>query len=158
MQPRQTDITDQRTTFILAALDYLGTPYRHRGMVKGAGVDCLTLIVCAGQAAGVLGHIDLPPYGREFNLHRGDETYLDGLLGFTHEVELPKPGDIALWRFGRCFSHAAIVVEWPMVVHAHVEHGVVLESAVASRWLSQIGAGEDASKPRPLKFLTYWNE
>lgn len=147
---------DQRAAFIAESLKFIGTPYRHRGTIKGAGVDCLTLIVCSGQNAGILGNIDLPPYSREFNLHRDDETYLNGLLGHTHEVVVPEPGDIALWKFGRCFSHAAIVLKWPEVIHAHVDHGVVLEDALASRWLAQIGEGSDPAKARPLKFLSYW--
>jgi cell wall-associated NlpC family hydrolase len=73
--------------------------------------------------------------------------------------ELPKrpilPADIALWRFGRCFSHGAIVVDWPIVIHAYLGRGCVLEDAAKAEWLSRIGEGRDAQpKPRPVKFFT----
>ncbi|HYL49488.1 MAG TPA: hypothetical protein VET84_09005 [Stellaceae bacterium] len=65
------------------------------------------------------------------------------------------PGDIALWRFGRCFSHGAIVIEWPVVIHAYLGRGCVLEDAAKAEWLSRIGEGRGAhAKLRPVKFFT----
>ncbi len=69
------------------------------------------------------------------------------------------PGDIALWRFGRCFSHGAIVVDWPIVIHAYLGRGCALEDAASAAWLSHIGEGRNAQpKLRPVKFftLTQW--
>jgi cell wall-associated NlpC family hydrolase len=39
---------------------------------------------------------------------------------------IPQPGDVALFRFGRCFSHGAIVVDWPVVIHAWHKGGVLM--------------------------------
>jgi|SRR5579872_717175 len=65
------------------------------------------------------------------------------------------PADIALWRFGRCFSHGAIVVDWPIVIHAYLGRGCVLEDAAKAEWLSRIGEGRDAqARLRPVKFFT----
>jgi cell wall-associated NlpC family hydrolase len=53
-----------------------------------------------------------------------------------------EPGNIAVFQFGRCFAHGAVVVEWPRLIHAWNGLGVV--------W-------GDASKPnllgRPVRFF-----
>ena len=37
---------------IVAAREYLETPWVHQGRLKGVGVDCVGLLVCAGRDAG----------------------------------------------------------------------------------------------------------
>ncbi|MEI6730625.1 MAG: hydrolase, partial [Pseudomonadota bacterium] len=68
----------ERQKVVEIAKTYLGTPYHHTGMLKGVGVDCLTLLVCAFKEAGLVGRIDIPYYPMDFMQHRGDETYLNG--------------------------------------------------------------------------------
>ena len=52
----------ERTRFVQCALTYVGTPYHHMGRIKGAGVDCATLLICAAEEAGLIGHVELPYY------------------------------------------------------------------------------------------------
>ena len=42
----------------------------------------------------------------------------------------PLPGDVILYQWGRCMSHGAIVVEWPLLIHAYIRQGVVLADGV----------------------------
>ncbi len=44
----------------------------------------------------------------------------------TSSNGLPLAGDVAVFRFGRTFSHGAIVVEWPVVIHAYWAVGRVV--------------------------------
>ena len=37
----------------------------------------------------------------------------------TSWSRLPGPGDVAVFRFGRTFSHGAIVTDWPRLIHAY---------------------------------------
>ena len=37
-----------------------------------------------------------------------------------------QPGDFVIYKFDRCFTHGAIVIEWPLIVHAVVGYGVIL--------------------------------
>jgi cell wall-associated NlpC family hydrolase len=129
------------------------------GRVRGVGADCLTLLAEVYEQAGLVPHIEVPYYPQQFMLHNGAERYLEGLLQYAVEVEgPPKPGDIALWKFGRCFSHAAIVVQWPLVVHAYVNRTCSLEDVSAATWLNVIGENTgDHGKPRPRKFFSYWS-
>jgi cell wall-associated NlpC family hydrolase len=112
----------RRAAVVAEAHDWLRTPYHHMGRVKGAGTDCLTFLAEVYERAGVLPHLEIAFYPPDWHLHRGEERYLDGLLGYAREIEgPPQPGDIAMWRYGRCFAHAAIVVAWPQIIHAAAE-------------------------------------
>lgn len=149
----------ERQRFVSAALDYVGTPYHHLGKLKGAGVDCATLLICAAQDAGLIGAVDLPYYPQEWHLHRGGERYLATIMRWCKEVpEPPLKGDIVLWRFGRAFSHAAIVVDWPVIIHAFVGSPVRIDDALKNQNLQFIGEqGPDHNKPRPRKFVSRWS-
>jgi cell wall-associated NlpC family hydrolase len=143
---------EERQKIIDTAMGYLGTPYHPSGRVKGVGVDCLTLLSCVWEDAGLLDRIPLPNYSPQFMHNRSDELYMTGLLEYTREVTTPQKGDIALWKFGRCFSHAAIVTEWPMIIHAYVGRTVQTEDVSHADWLLRMNDG----KPRPLKFFSFW--
>jgi len=92
-------------------------------------------------------------------MHRGSEKYLATISTFCLEVPPPPlSGDIVLWRFGRSFSHAAIVIDWPKIVHAYVGRPVRIDDAIAQQNLRFIGeAGPDRNKPRPMKIMSRWS-
>ncbi|WP_428493729.1 C40 family peptidase [Rhodopila sp.] len=155
LQKRLLDIMDieqeTRAAIVAEARTWVGTKYHVLGQLKRVGVDCMTLVVLVAKACGLLGDFEIKYYSPQFNLHRSTETYLDGVLKYCREVETPQPGDIVLWKFGRCYSHGAIVVDWPTVIHAHVKQGVVMENVEQAGWLTMNG-----SKPRERKFFSYW--
>jgi cell wall-associated NlpC family hydrolase len=149
-------ISPERSRIITVARSWLGTPYHTGGRLKGAGVDCLTLLVEVFAEAGVVPRIDVPYYPHDWHLHHGEERYQKGLLRYAREIDtVPEPGDIALWKFGRCFSHGAIVMNWPIIIHAYVGRACTLDDAEAALWLSHIGeGGQAACRPRPRKFFS----
>jgi len=149
----------QRLAVVAEAESWLGTPYHHEARIKGHGVDCAQILVGVFANVGLIEPMALPHYPMDWNLHRDEERYLDILAHYTRETEKqPQPGDIVVWKFGRCFSHGAVVVAWPIVIHAYVGSICVLEDAEKASWLAQIGDGEgEARKPRPRKFFTYWD-
>jgi hypothetical protein len=115
-----------RQAVVAEATTWLGTPYHHMGRVKGAGVDCLTLLAEVYERAGVIEHCETPFYPPDWNLHRSEELYLGGVLDRAIEIAgPPQPGDIGLFKFGRCFAHGVIVTAWPQVIHAHYRAGVI---------------------------------
>ena len=104
------------------------------GRIKGCGTDCLMLLAEVYKAACVLPQVEVPFYPPDWNLHRDTERYLDGVTRYAREVqpiEIPgsspgtEPGNVAVFRFGRCFAHRAIVVLWPRLIHAWCDAGVV---------------------------------
>jgi len=120
----------QRSVVIAEAETWVRTPYHHMGRVKGGGTDCLMLLAEVYEAAGVIPHIDVPFYPPDWNLHRDAERYLEGLLPYAREIDgPPRRGDVAIFKFGRCFAHGAIVVSWPRLIHAWCDAGVVSADA-----------------------------
>jgi cell wall-associated NlpC family hydrolase len=152
-------INEQRQRVVNVARSWLSTPYHTGARIKGrnGGIDCLTLLAEVFAEAGLVEKVAIPHYPPDWHLHRDAERYLEGLLKYTREIQgLPQPGDIALWKFGRCFSHGAIVTQWPQVIHAYVNSSVRFENAETARWLMFIGEGRERGKPRPIRFFSYW--
>lgn len=119
--PGQAAVAEART--------WLGTPWHHEGGVKGAGVDCAMLLVRVFGAVGMIPEIDPRPYPIDHMLHSADERFMGWLTQYATEVTEgePQPGDVIIYRMGRCFSHAAIVTEWPHIIHAfRAERAVVV--------------------------------
>jgi cell wall-associated NlpC family hydrolase len=116
---------------------WLRTPYHHRARVKGAGVDCAQILIGVYGAVGLVEPFDTGDYPMDWMNHRDEERYLGWIERFGWRVEAPKPGDIAVWRFGRTFSHGAVVVEWPRIIHANRRDGMVSYGDASSGDLAQ---------------------
>lgn len=116
---------EQRQRVLAEAMTWLDTPYHHQADVKGAGCDCIFLLIRTYHACGLIPDVDPRPYPMDYMMHRDDERYLQGILQYAHEVETPKPGDVVLFKFGRVRSHGAIVLDWPNVIHAFRPAGKV---------------------------------
>jgi NlpC/P60 family putative phage cell wall peptidase len=123
--PKMPDLDPRRRAIITEARTWLGTRFHHRAWIKGAGCDCLGLIYGVYRAVGLVGEIEIPFYRPDQSYHRNEETYLAGLLQYGHEVAHPEPGDVALFKYGRLYWHAAIVIAWPLLIHAFAERGEV---------------------------------
>ena len=120
----------QRRRVVAEAKTWLRTPYHHMGRIKGGGTDCLMLLTEVYEAAGVIPHVDVTFYPPDWNLHRDAERYLQGLMRYARGIGgPPQSGDVAVFKFGRCFAHGAIVVSWPRLIHAWWDAGVVYGDA-----------------------------
>ena len=119
---------------VAEARSWVGTPYHHAADIKGAGVDCGMLLVRVFVDVGRLAPFDPRPYSADWMLHRSDEIFLGHLVRAAKLVGAPEPGDIALFRVGRCYSHGAIVTALdPLtVVHADIGYGKVVEEVVST--------------------------
>ena len=134
--------SDRREAVIEEARSWIGTPYHHMGRVKGVAVDCLTFLAEVYERAGVIPHVEVPFYPPDWFMHRDEERYVEGVLRYAREIagggreakeyagDVPAlPGDIAIFRFGRCFAHGGIITDWPLLIHAFQYTGVVPFSA-----------------------------
>ena len=115
----------QRQAVVEEAKTWLRTPYHHMAQVKGAGVDCVTFLTAVYRIVGLVPEIAIEYYPQHWHLHRGDELYLGGLEKYARLVEEPTVGNIVIYKFGRCFSHGGIVLDWPMIIHAYASAGMV---------------------------------
>jgi cell wall-associated NlpC family hydrolase len=119
----------RRAEVLNAAEGWLATPYHHMGRVKGAGTDCLMLLAEVYTACNIVPPMVVPFYPPDWHLHRSADRYLDGVMRHAREVATPGPADIALFKFGRCFAHGAIIVAWPRLIHAWHNAGVTYGDA-----------------------------
>ena len=118
---------NQRQAIIDEAMTWLKTPWRHAAAIKGAGVDCGRLLIEVYANVGLIERYTPDYYPQDFALHSSDERFLANIERYAVQVEHPKQGDIAVWKFGRCFSHAAIVLTYPRIIHAKIGQGVLLD-------------------------------
>lgn len=116
---------EQRAALVNAACGWIGTPYHHKQRVKGAGVDCAQLLIATYADAGLIEAFDTGEYPEDWMMHRDEERFLAWVEKYLVEVTAPKSGDVAIWRFGRSFSHGAIVTQWPEFIHAYKAAGCV---------------------------------
>lgn len=137
---------DQRAAVVAEAHSWLRTPYHHMGGIKGVGVDCAMLLVRIYAAVGLVPEdLDPRPYPADWHLHRTDERYLGFLDVYGTPVQTPGIGDVAVYQFGRCYSHGAIVVDETTVIHSYLKQGVTLASML-----------HDPLVDRPVQFYTLW--
>lgn len=123
-------VAAERAQVRAEALTWCGTPFHHRARVKGAGVDCAQLLLGVYCGLGLVQEPVVEPYARDWFCHQDRERVLEVIRGACLPVEVPAVGDIALFKYGRCVSHAAIVtaaVPRLTVVHSFRAIGVIEE-------------------------------
>ena len=69
----------------------------------------------------------------DWHFHRDEERFLGWLLPYADEVAQPDPGDVVVFRFGRCYAHGGIVVAWPLIIHSYNQVGVREQDASAGK-------------------------
>ena len=115
---------------VAEAKTWLNTPYHHMGKIKGVGVDCGQFLIAVFENIGHLkpGEVNPGYYPPDWHLHRDEERYLGWIKSRCRKVTEAEPGDIALFKFGRCVSHGGIVIAWPRIIHAYLDYGVIISS------------------------------
>lgn len=113
-------MSDLRASIVLEALSWVRTPYHHQHRIKGVGVDCAQLLIGVYSTIGAVPDFDPGYYPIDWHLHRELEVFRMWVEEFAYAIDeaAALPGDIVLYRYGRCFSHGAIIIEWPLIVHA----------------------------------------
>jgi cell wall-associated NlpC family hydrolase len=145
-----------RAAFIDEALSWIGTPFRDCADIKGpnGAVDCAMLLVRSAVDSGRIPPFDPRPYSPRWLVHRSEEKFVGWLekLGAC-EVASPRVGDIVLWRFGRTFSHGAVLVNSEEVAHAYGAAGMALVSRLDEPLLRYLPV---RNIPRPVRYFDLW--
>lgn len=119
-----------REAIIIAANSWKGTPFHDDARVKGVGVDCAQFVAAAYLEARVVSPFDVPRYGSQWFLHKSEERLINFVLAVGGvEIDEAKAGkgDLVLYKLGRAYAHAAIIVDWPsQILHAHKRSRMVL--------------------------------
>jgi hypothetical protein len=171
-------MTPLRQRLVEEAKSWIGTPFVHHQCVKGAGVDCCTILTAVYDSAlGI--HIELPHYDVQWNLHTDSQPYLTEILRHCREVspwpgedyvpepystwksargfkverwdqKPPLPADLALWWFGRAWAHVTIVLEWPTVLNPMMHARVTPERAHTIGSISTMAMRMRVMRPKAL--------
>ena len=141
-----------RAKIVMEARSWINTPYIQLGDIKGAGIDCSMLLVRCWVDSGIVQPFDPRPYPANWHMHHSMERYLAWMNRLSVEVVTPQPGDVGLFMFGRCFSHAGIMVTPTTMVNASSMHGKVVRSSLSDPWLYYDKHGK-LQHPRPRKFF-----
>lgn len=138
----------QREAAVAEAHTWLGTPYHHQGRIKGAGVDCATILLEVYSKIGMAKNA-WPEYAPEWHFHRSEELYLGWIVKYTHEIDAQdmKPGDIIVWKFARCYSHGTIYIGNDEVIHSYVGMGCIKSKL-----------DESMFQNRPFKVFSLWGK
>lgn len=135
-----------RDEVVAEAITWELTPYHHKARIKGVGVDCAQFPAAVYEAVGLIPHIE-PGYSPQWMLHRDEEQFLGWVRQFAREIgrEAVGPGDFAIWKYGRCFSHGAMVIDAPQIIHAVILGGGVVRGDMDR---------DEELRSRPVKFFT----
>jgi cell wall-associated NlpC family hydrolase len=122
----------QRSSVVAEARKWTRTPYHPMGDDGGGGVDCGMLLVRVFVDTGLCEPFDPRPYPPDWMMHRSEEKYLGFVFDRAKEVLDPQPGDVMVFRYGRCYSHGGIVTETKpiKIVHAYQSAHMVVEEEV----------------------------
>jgi cell wall-associated NlpC family hydrolase len=133
-----------RRQIVEEAMTWLRTPYIHLAAVKGVGVDCAMILIEIYKKFGFVPEdFDPRPYAPQWYLHRDEALYMAGMERFSRRIEADavKPGDVAMFNFGRHAAHGAIVIDDNLLLHANRVNGNVelherrsLEDRLDSYW------------------------
>ena len=143
------DEAAQRAAVVAEAMTWLGTPYHPRARVKGAGVDCAMLPSQIYFACGLIPLVD-PEYSEQWHLHRDEELYLSFVKPHAREItrEQIGPGDFAIWKIGRVYSHGAIITALPStIVHATLAANMVTLDDMDR---------DELLRTHPVRFWSLW--
>lgn len=125
---------------------WIGTPYRHQGSKRGAGVACLGLLRGVWRFLYGSEPESPPPYTRDWSEPQGDELLWRAAA--LHLLEKPldaaSAGDVILFRMrseavAKHLGLQGASGSDPTFVHAYSGHGVV-ESPLSAPWARRIVA------------------
>lgn len=143
-------MTTWRDRALKEALSWDRTPYHHAARLKGVGVDCAMLLSEVYEAACLIPRVVPEDYPMDWANHRDEERIKEWVERFAVPLPdgaLPQPADLVLYRFGRCYSHAGIVVAWPNIIHAVRRIGMVV--------IEDGDQGDYDAAVRPRLFYTF---
>ena len=119
-----------RNKIIAEALTWEKTPYIPCARSKGRGVDCGLFIAQVMENVGAIPHVDPGFYTAEHALHSSAEVFKGIVEKYAYQIKKEEalPGDIILYKFGLCRSHAALIIDYPQIIHSYIRRGVILAS------------------------------
>ena len=132
-----------RAAIVAAARAWIGTPYRHRTSLRGAGCDCLGLVRGLWREFYGPEPEPLPAYAPDWAEASGVDAMIEVGRRRLVAVAIPdaRAGDVILfrWRPDLPAKHAGVLVAPARFVHAY-EGSAVVESPLGPWWRRRLAA------------------
>lgn len=127
---------------VAAARRWIGTPYVHQASVRGAGADCLGLVLGVWRELYGATPEPVPAYTPDWGEIGGAELLLVGAARNLRPAGDERPGDMLVFRMrsGAIAKHLGIQAgcgSGASFIHAYDRHGVV-ESPLSQPWRAKI--------------------
>jgi len=116
------------------AREWVGTKWMHGACIKGYRVDCIQFIVAIAKQNGWLPlDYKTKPYNQDYALHNSASLIKKEIGEYCYKVDTPQIGDVLLFTFGKCASHAGVYVGRDKIIHAHIKYGVIEDNVDYSK-------------------------
>lgn len=139
----------------MAARGWLGTPYVHQAACKGAGCDCLGLLLGLWRELHGAVPAAVPAYTSDWSETSGEERLLEAARSHLSEKPLADaaPGDVLIFRMraGAVAKHVGLqtqLLPGPRFIHAYSGRGVT-EGALTTPWARRVVARFAFPEPPP---------
>lgn len=154
----------QRAALVASARSWNGTRFHHNSAVMRTadhpgGIDCANHILESHVGAKLAKRFKPGSYPYDWHQHQSEERFLAKLeehLKRVGDSEAPLcergpdftvlPGNVLIFKFDLCFSHGAIVTEWPMIQHASLPARCCIEESVLGGRLERV----------PVRVYSFW--
>ena len=134
---------------VIEAKTWLGVPYKHMGTRK-TGCDCTGFLLGVARSSGFLTEYKMRKYPKDWNLHgMADDIILRELQKVSNRIRKKEaiPGDVLVFKWGRCESHVGILLENKTFIHITKNSNCNISSLKDSihfkRWVATFRADED---------------
>lgn len=138
---------------------YVGTPHINGGNVKGAGLDCCTLVTNIYKDMGWI-DVSIPFfYSGDWYCQKEHREYvLAYLKEYCKKVDALQEGDIISYRWGRSdFAHLAIYLGDGRIIHCAADAGVEITDINDPKLIDAKGNSRATGYWR-LKHGTVWRK
>lgn len=137
-------MTALEARIVFEARSWIGTPYLHQASARGAGTDCLGLLLGIWREINGPEPEVVPPYTEDW-AEPGQQEVLQTAAQrwLVHKpLSVEAPGDVLLFRMkeGSIAKHLGVAAEIGpegSFVHAYTGHGVI-ESPLSVPWARRI--------------------
>lgn len=101
------------------AREWIGTPFRWQGRVKGVGCDCKGLVAGVAKACGRPEAASLEALAGDYGAKVDPVRLRVGLARLFDTVATIEPGDILLLKIGGVAQHLGIALNDSRMVHCY---------------------------------------
>jgi len=139
-----------RDRVIEEAKEWIGTPHRHYEIKKGLGCDCGLFIIGVYANLGLIKEERPKFYPEDWAMHKPVGEMFESIVQkYCIEIckDEVKPGDLILYKFGKCLSHSSLAMEDDMIIHSEKPMGVTISNRFTNTW-----------HKRERKYYTYKDE